>query len=318
VKFRRKIREPFFWLAAKLLMAALWLLPHRSLRGLSAVFGRAWWLDSKTRRVTLANVAVAFPEKSAAERTAIARASCRNIALTFLEFLWFARHPQRLRAKVDMAGPEAQAILAEAGSDRGGVFLSPHLGNWELSAQIVAASGVPMTAVAAKVKSPLMARIVTRAREFHGIRIIPEHGAARGMLQSVREGRPVGLLIDQNTRLKEGGVFIPFFGLPATASRAPAAFARRMKLGVTVAALVRMDGRLTLRRETLPKPVADYTDDLELTRDLLALHERLIRRFPEQYLWMYERWRYIPAANAHSLMFKNCAIFCSDNRLEPR
>jgi lauroyl/myristoyl acyltransferase len=56
------------------------------------------------------------------------------------------------------------------------------------------------------------------------------------------------------------------------------------------------DDLQALRRETLPKPVADYTDDLELTRDLLALHERLIRRFPEQYLWMYERWRYIPAA----------------------
>ncbi len=276
-------------------MAVLWLLPHRSLRGLSALFGLAWWSAPRPRRIILANLAVAFPEKTPDERRTVGRASCRNIALTFLEFLWFARHPHRLKAKVDMATPEAQAILAEAGSGSGGVFLSPHLGNWELSAQIVAANGVPMTAVAAKVKSPLMSRIVTRAREFHGIRIIQEHGAARGMLQSVREGRPVGLLIDQNTRVREGGVFIPFFGLPATTSRAPAAFARRMKLPVTVGALVRVDGRLTMCRETLPKPVAEYADDLELTRDLLALHERLIRRFPGQYLWMYERWRYMPA-----------------------
>ncbi len=299
---RRKIREPFFWLGAKLLMACLWLLPHRALSPMARAAGRLLFRLPPQRRLILANLAVAFPEKTAVERVRIGRDSARNLILTFLEFLWFARHPHRLKSNVDMETPEAKAMLAATLSGRGGIFLSPHLGNWELSAQIVAANGVPLTAVAAKVKSPLMEEIVTVAREFHGIRIIQEQGAVRGMLQSVRDLRPIGMLIDQNTRVRHGGVFVPFFGLPATASRAPASFARRMKLEITVNALVRVDGRLTMCRETLPRPVAEYAGDEELTADLMILHERLIRRFPEQYLWMYERWRYIPGDAAPELL----------------
>lgn len=294
-RLRRRLRQPLEWAGYRVLQGAMGFIPYRRLPGLSRLFGA--WLShtAAARNLVLPNLQVAFPEQSPAERQALFRSTCRNMILTFLEFHWFSRHPDRLMQIVELRDPEAQAALAEGLAGRSALFLTPHLGNWELAGQVLAAHGVPMSAVAARIKNPAVARLVTRARTRHGLALIPEKGAARGILEAIRAGKVVGMLIDQNTRPARGGVFVPFFGLPATASRAPAAFARKCRIDVRIGAMVRVDGRLTVRMENLPQAPDQYASDEELTAAMMSAHERLIRRFPEQYLWFYERWRYIPA-----------------------
>jgi KDO2-lipid IV(A) lauroyltransferase len=215
--------------------------------------------------------------------------------MTFLEFLHFTRHPERVAMAADVHDEEFRDVLATGHSANGAMMVTPHLGNWELLGQVVAAHGVRLCAVAQPIRNSWGARLVDRARRYHGLELIPVEGAARGMLRAARAGKPIGMLMDQNTRLGEGGMFADFFGLPVATTRAPAALARRLELPVVVAACVREEGRLRVRSVRLPRPVSGYSNDSELTQALMAANEELIRAYPEQYAWMYRRWRYMPA-----------------------
>jgi len=270
-------------------------LPYRALPRLARALAVALRCVPLFRKLTLANLAVAFPEQSRAERLRLWRENCAHLALTFLEFLWFDRHPERLQTLVDVSAPETQEILRRGRAGPGMIFLTPHLGNWELSGQIMAMNGVPFAAVAAPMKSRFVEAIIRRARTFSGMELIPEEGAVRGIVQAARAGRSIGVLMDQNTSPRKGGIFVPFFALPAATSRAPAALARRLRLEICPGMLVREQGRLRLLPVQMPKPTAAYASDEELTRDLMAVNEQLIRRHPEQYVWFYKRWRYVPA-----------------------
>lgn len=290
---RRAVREPVAGVLVQGLRGLIGLLPYRVLPVLARLGGGLARRLPGVRDLILANLAVAFPDQSPAAREGLLRGCCCHLCLTFLEFYWFSVHPRRLLGLVEVT-PEAMAALQRARAGAGTMFMSPHLGNWELSGQLVAALGIPFAAVASPLKSRAVDRMVTRVRLQHGMRLIPEQGAARGIVQAARAGCCIGVLMDQNTSPRKGGTFVPFFGLPAATSRAPAALARRLGLEIMVGAVVRENGHLCLRVGQLPKPAAACADDVELTRDLMAANEQLIRRWPEQYLWKYRRWRYIP------------------------
>jgi KDO2-lipid IV(A) lauroyltransferase len=122
----------------------------------------------------------------------------------------------------------------------------------------------------------------------------------RASLKALRQGRGVGTLIDQNTRVRDGGVFVNFFGLPVPSSAAPAALKRYCDTHDLPAVIVYgtslrlADGRNTAHSAYLPKPFAEYADDREVLQELMAISEKFIRMHPEQYLWLYKRFQYIP------------------------
>lgn len=293
-ELRRRWREPFAWILLVPLAAMAARLPYRALPRVAAVIGGAAGLLPPVRRLVLANLAVAFPEWPRAERQRVCRAALVHVARTVLEFVWFGHRPGALGAAVDVdVSIQGPFNIARSGVPK--VFLTPHVGNWELGGQMVAVWGIPVSAVASANTSRVLERLIHRMRQVRGMGVIPARGAVRGIVQAVRAGQSIGLLMDQNTSPKKGGVFVPFFGLPVAVSRAPASLARRLGIEIVPAALVREGGRLRLWSEPLPKPVTAYASDEELTRDLMAANERFIRRYPEQYLWLYRRWRYIPA-----------------------
>jgi lauroyl/myristoyl acyltransferase len=156
--------------------------------------------------------------------------------------------------------------------------------------------GLKSSAVAKTFRNPGLDRRMVGWRQVTGLRIIPAKGAVKALLRAVRVGNHVGVLMDQNTHPRRGGIFVDFFGLPATFTRTPAMLARRMDLEVRINTFVREDGAFRFRTLPLPRPAADYADDASLTQDMVRGIEALIRRYPEQYVWLYKRWRYIPAA----------------------
>ncbi|MBN2451336.1 MAG: lysophospholipid acyltransferase family protein, partial [Lentisphaeria bacterium] len=175
------------------------------------------------------------------------------------------------------------------------LVVMPHLGSWELLGQAISLHGVRAAAVAHPLRNPLVDRMLTRARAAHGLQIIPSDGAVRGISRAVREGRHIGILVDQNTRPGEGGIFVRFFGLPVTVSRGPAVLARRLGLRVLVAACLRQEGGFRMRSLELARPVSVYGTEEALMQAIIEANEGLIRGCPEQYLWTYRRWRYLPA-----------------------
>lgn len=242
-------------------------------------------------RLIEANLAVAFPELTQQERR---RLAVDNLLHTFwmgLDVISNLSHPERLRSQIVAPGPELYA------NDSGKPFILclPHLGNWELFGQAVPLFGLKAAAVAKTFSNSKLTELAFKARQINGLEIIPHRGAARGVLAALRNGRNIGLLIDQNVSPSQGGIYTNFFGLPAPTSRLPAMLARRLKLPVFVGACVRGDdGLLHFDSEPLARAVADYPDDASLIQGILHATEALVRRHPEQYIWLYRRWRRIP------------------------
>jgi KDO2-lipid IV(A) lauroyltransferase len=300
MSFRRRpiraLRHLVEYGLALLVRAIIRLLPHRALFWVAAVGGAVLHALPRTRRVILANLAVAFPEMSEPERRRLARRNATSQMMTFLEFIWFVGRHQALAEKVDFPAACTDAVARCQAAGLPLVWATPHLGNWEVAGlKFRRETGNPFAVVVRPFDNPWLDRMVRAGRESEGTRVIPDKGAVRGVMKAMREGFFLATLIDQNTRIRDGGIFVDFFGLPVPTSRAPALFARKLNAFVAVGGCVRDGRKYRIFVRELPRPTSDYPDDESLIRDLMRLTEQIVREHPEQYLWMYERWRYIPA-----------------------
>lgn len=293
--WRRRVSYPLIGLGTHVLFFAVGCLPYRALPVVARCLAPLMSLCYReARRLVAANLAVAFPEWDEDRYLRTFREVRIHALRSGLEFLWFSRHPDRLGSAIDVDVPEVAIARAERTAGTGVLLLTPHLGNWELLGQALALNGLHVHAVVARLRNPWIDRLLSRSRRHHGIKLIYEQGAAREIIRVLRAGEHVGMLMDQNTRPSKGGIFVDFFGLPAATTRAPAALARKLRAQVIIGACVREDGKLCVRFTELPRPVSEYESDEALTRDMLAANRKLIEKYPEQYAWLYRRWRYIP------------------------
>lgn len=269
-------------------------LPRKMIVWLSRRIGDlAWLFSKKLRRVAEANVALVFGETAdPAARSSMLRNCYRHFALMVLDLLWFSRKAEsRLAAWVHW-GPDTAPVF-EPGAQ---LMLTAHYGNWETLGQAYAARGQPIFSVAAPLKNPRVDARFLALRQQTGQKIIPQKGAARKLLQGLKQGRKLAVLLDQNTHPEAGGVFVPFFGLPVPVSSAPAALA--LKTGAAVIPVVCVPdaaGHYTVR--VFPQLVADpaAADPVRaLTEQMTQAIESVIRETPEYWCWMYKRWKYIP------------------------
>ena len=168
---------------------------------------------------------------------------------------------------------------------RGVIFVTGHLGNWEIAGSYFAARGVPIDAIARGAANPEFERWVTATRERLGMRIIHDSEAVRRTPRALRENRVVAFLSDQGA-LGLASTYVPFFGRPAKTPRGPAVFALRRPDGTFHLAIERVPVTETGDRERdVDAIVATYTSMLETW----------VRRVPEQYFWQHRRWRHQPA-----------------------
>ena len=251
------------------------------------------------RRVVRANLRIAFPEMPEEEMRRICRENILHLLGMGLDWLHFLKHPEDATARLEV-GEDFRRDCGRAnpqGKYPTALFCTLHLGNWEVASRVSYVTGRPGAVVVAQFRLELINDLARRLRTGgDDTEVIPAHGAAYGVMRALMKGRNVGILIDQNVSPKDGGIFRKFFGLPATASRLPAAIARHLQVPVYVASCIKdADGRFHMEYESLEKDAWEYASDGELTGAIFAAYERLIRRHPEQYLWSYTRWRYIPA-----------------------
>ncbi len=242
-------------------------------------------------RIIEANLKIAFPEKTSAQIRALRQKNLHFLVEFGLDFLQSLRYPRRFESRMrPFSFPDELKNC-----DQAGIFCSPHLGNWEMLIRFLPTFGRPFVLLAAKLSSPKLNRLLYQVRSSTGAEIVDAKGAARKVLQAIRDKKFVGLLNDQNISPRHGGIFVSFFGLPAATSRLPAALARRENTLLAAAACCKTkDGGFELLFQPLPKTTDQYKSDWELTAALIAANEKLIRRYPEQYLWLYQRWRYLP------------------------
>ena len=243
------------------------------------------------RRCADAQLARAWPNWSAGQRRTVRRQMFVHLARSCLEL-------GRLDAWLVAPGavelnPAARATLAAAlAPGRGAIAVGGHLGNWELMAQALAHSGLPLSCIASPLYDPRLTHWLDQLRRRHGMRLIwrAQRSAVRGLLTALRQGRLLALLIDQDTRV--AGTWVPFFGQPAFTPTAAATLALRRQVPLVVIWSRRQRGRHIIYAEAVTTD--GPTGPLEvaaLTAHLTSRLEAAIRQAPEQWVWMHQRWR---------------------------
>ncbi len=288
------IRHALEYSLALPLLGAIKLLPHSSARRLGALLGAlVAALARDRRRLIRDNLAHALPELSTARRAEIAADCFRHFGAAFVDALSMRRFdaPDLCR-RVDWDGLEHLIAAERAG--KGVIVLSAHFGNWEIAANAVGALHGPMSAVGRPVDNPHIDRLVQAVRTRYGNRSLPKRGAVREMFRVLAAGGRLGLLIDQRVRAEEA-IDVPFFGRPALTSPVVARLA--LKTGAPVVPIAGHHLPSGRYRVVLDPPIwPEGRDDPEttfsFTRRCLEAGEQAIRRHPEQWLWLHDRWKH--------------------------
>lgn len=286
-RIRHAVEDALFAVALRVIPR----LPRSWVVGLSRTLGAAaCMLARRDVRIAMTNLDLAYGAAlSASEKRVIVRQVFRTFALTVLDYFWFSRDTgNRIRRHVTVD----ESVIPWL---RGGAFVAvtAHFGNWEVFGHVAAMQGVGLASVAKPVKNPWIDARVNRLRESAGQRIIPREGALRTLVKVLRDGGAVALLLDQDTRAVDGGVFVDFFGIPAPVSGAAAGLAIRMQTPL-VTAFCRNEGDGTYRcyvRDVLRPDALRGASAAEVTARIAQFIEAEIRRYPGQWLWTYKRWK---------------------------
>ena len=248
------------------------------------------------KRVVEKQIAAAFPTLSHAEVQELARQSYAHLGRTFVESALFDK--LRKQGVLDIADEvEGWHHVDDAmAQGKGIVFVTGHIGNWELAGAYVAARGVPVDAIARGMANPLTDEYVTRVREATGMVIVHDSEAVKRTPRSLRAGRGVAFIADQGV-LGLASTFVPFFGRPAKTPRGAAVFALRFEVPVIfVVALRKPNGRF---RVVVERIEATRTSNMDRDVDAIVATftqrlEHWVRVVPAQYFWQHRRWRRQP------------------------
>jgi KDO2-lipid IV(A) lauroyltransferase len=285
-----KIEFAFF----KLLQWVLMLMPFRSVQRLGAGFGLAgYYLIASRRATALDNLRHAFPDLPPSELRAIAKRTFMNYGTTLMEFFWI---PALKEPMLDEIYDSSQfSVMSEAvARGKGGVFLTGHMGNWELLALASSRyAKTNFTIIVQAQSNKYFDDEINRGRTKFGNRVVPMGISIREILRTLQQGGMVGMAGDQSGA-KEA-VYVDFFGRSTATHQGPAVFA--LKCGVPLILALsfrRPDGSFDVEIQEIPvSDLQEYNDAnvLELTSRHTAALEAAIRRQPDQWLWMHRRWK---------------------------
>lgn len=279
-------------MASRLASAVFRLLSRCSLRFLQAVgafAGRRMRARSASfRREFDANLKAAVPDAGAA-LIAEAAASAGRVVFE-LPWVWMRPRAEVLARVVGVTGWEHVEALHAKG--RGVVLLTPHMGAFEVAAQLIG-SRIPITVLYRAPRQPWLGPVMERGRTGGGVSLAAADGSGvRRLLRTLREGGLVGILPDQVPANGEG-VWADFFGRPAY-TMTLAARLTEMAEGPLMVFAERLPDGLGFHLHFLP-PEVPVTGDTEARVEAINRNvEALVRRYPAQYIWGYKRYKCPP------------------------
>lgn len=259
-----------------------------------------FYLSKRRRNIALNNIKEAFKgtEKESIAKD-IAIKSCQSLVLTFMEAIKnqdILKNPQKI-LEVASKNETILEVFKKAKTlhdeYNGCIFVTPHLGNWELLPHVSHAVGIPLIIVARPLDNPYLERLLFRNRTSTGQVFIPKRNALYKLQQSLKKGFSIGLLPDQSTKK---GLNVTFFGRNATATPVPALLSISYKRPVVVVCCCRdeTDGGFKgfISEPIHPNINNDEREELQrLTQLMTTEMERFIGLYPNQYLWMHNRWK---------------------------
>jgi KDO2-lipid IV(A) lauroyltransferase len=295
---RQRLEYALAWLIIKILGG----LPRPLSR--TAAIALSWTiylLHVRLRRVGMRNLALAFPDKTRRERARILRGVFTSLGRQLAEVCLFPKYTLENVGKVVVYdGFENFERALTRG--KGVLFLTAHLGAWELSAFTHSLYGHPLHIVMRPLDNIYLDRLMRRYRTMHGNSTVDKDDFVRGLLSAMKAGETVGILMDTNMTPPQG-VFADFFGIPACTASGLARIALRTDAAVVPGFTIWDPGlrKYRLRFDPAVKLIRTGNDDADVlanTALFTKVIEDYVRRYPDQWLWVHRRWKTRPAGEA--------------------
>lgn len=283
---------------AHLLHAALWLigcLPYRALHVLGGVLGvLVRGLRLREARVAWRSIALCFPAQEEAARRALWRANMAETDRTLLETARFWTRPAARNLMLVRQVEGRELFDAARAAGRGVIIAAPHLGNWELLNQWLAAQS-ELAILYRPPRQPWADALIRRLRAQPGVtQVRAEASGVRTLFKHLKDGGMVGILPDQQPK-RGDGEFASFFGIPALTMSLLPRLAHKTGATVLMAFAERLPGAQGFRIRLLAAPEAiGDADTVRGTTALNAAVEACVALAPTQYQWSYKRFTIRP------------------------
>jgi KDO2-lipid IV(A) lauroyltransferase len=291
---RQKLEYAPVWLIVKTIGA----LPRWLARAIGiSIAWAVYLLHVRLRHVGMRNLALAFPEKTRRERARILRGEFTSLGRQLAEVCLFPRYTREGIDKICVYDgfENFERALARG---KGVLFLTGHLGGWEVSSFMHSLHGHPLHIVMRALDNVYLDRFMREYRTMHGNSTVDKDDFVRGLLSAMKKGETVGILMDTNMTPPQG-VFVDFFGIPACTASGMARIALRTDAAVLPGFTV-WDSKLRKYRLRFDPAVQlirtgdDDADAIANTQLFTKVIEDYVRHYPDQWLWVHRRWKTRP------------------------
>ena len=292
------MREWVEYVAAWTGLKTLGLLPRPMARGVGAAFAMAAYrLRPPLRRAAMLNLRLAFPDWDDARRQHATRGMVRQIGWMAGEFSQFPKYNrEKIEGIVTVEGFEHFECARRRG--KGVLLLTGHMSAWELAPFAHALYGYPLHFLVRPIANQRVDVLINSYRCRSGNQPIEKNRSARPILKALAAGETVGVLADHNTAIEEG-VFVNFFGVPASTTSGLARLALRTGAAVVPGFLLwdETTRKYTLRFQPAVELVRTENEEFDIvenTARFTQVIEDHVRAHPDQWLWVHKRWKTRP------------------------
>jgi KDO2-lipid IV(A) lauroyltransferase len=291
---RHKLEYAPIWL----IVNVLGVLPLEVARLAGIAIGYiVYVLHGRLRRVGMRNLGMALPKFSKRERKKIVRGVFRTLGRQLADFCHFPDFDSKnIKTLAVYEGFECFETAQARG--KGVLFLTAHLGAWEVGSFAHSLYGHPMHVVVRPLDNPYLDRLVSGRRKLHGNTTFEKQEFARGLIAAMRAGETVGVLMDTNMTPPQG-VFVDFFGIKACTASGIARVALKTDAAVVPAFTIWDPVLRKYRVHFDPMVQLVRTDNNEAdvvanTAKFTKVIEEFVRKYPDQWLWVHKRWKTRP------------------------
>jgi KDO2-lipid IV(A) lauroyltransferase len=286
----------------RFLASLLIRIPRAWLYAFGTVVGWLIWALGIRRRVVLENLRLAFPEKTEAERRAIARRTYLNLGRVIPDFVRLPFLPQDQLDHLFVYDGWERYLEAKA-RGKGVIACTGHFGNFEVLAAAHTRRGTPITMISRPMGKSGANDLWRALRRRSGVEdlVVTRGSTLAAAVRSIKSGRVLGYVIDQNQQPRHA-IFPTFFGVAAATAPTPAMLAMRTGAAVIfVLSYPLGDGRhkVVFEGPLEPPDTGDRDRDaLAFMQDLNDRLERWVRAHPEHWFWLHRRWKTRPPGEA--------------------
>lgn len=292
----RFLKDSSYGLTAKLVCACAVVFPRKIALSFGAFLGSvAYRFAAEQRAIAEKHINLSLELEDGISTEHVIRRCFQNLGKNFIEFIRFPHTSSEKNREIVTFEGKAHIDVALA-QGNGAIILTGHFGNWELLAASVVEQVAPATPIARRLRSRRLDALVRGWREVAGYSTIDRDNAARDILRCLKRNELIGVLADVDTSVE--GVFVDFFGRPAYTPYSPIAIALKTGAPVLPTFIIRQPDdshRVIVEPPLKLKTTGDREQDFRINTQMFTeIIESYVRRYPEQWIWMHERWKRQP------------------------